>query len=140
MIATLKSSVGKMNELLARLSPQAPQIVRRSEPMMLRPILSSAIAAKRRNHEVQLLGDASLRAIVDPLGLEQALGHLLQNAVEASPADKPVTVRVRATPQRLVTIATGLWDGRRLRAQSPVSAIRFDKTAGSALARSRRAR
>jgi putative PEP-CTERM system histidine kinase len=96
MIATLKSSVGKMNDLLARLSPQAPQLARRSEPTILRPILSSAIAAKRRNHEVRLLGDASLHAVVDPLGLEQAIGHLLQNAVEASPPDKPVTVRVAA--------------------------------------------
>jgi signal transduction histidine kinase len=60
----------------------------------LRPILSSAIAAKRRNHEVRLLGDASLSAVVDATGLEQAVGHLLQNAVEASPPDKPVTVRV----------------------------------------------
>ncbi|HEU5285731.1 MAG TPA: XrtA/PEP-CTERM system histidine kinase PrsK [Sphingomicrobium sp.] len=94
MIATLKSSVGKMNELLARLSPQAAQRAQRSEPTPLRAILSSAIAAKRRNHEVRLLGDSSLRAVVDATGLEQALGHLLQNAVEASPPGKPVTVRV----------------------------------------------
>ena len=106
MVATLKSSVGKMNELLARLSPQAPQLVRRCEPTMLRPILSSAIAAKRHHHEVRLLGDASLHAIVDPIGLEQAVGHLLQNAVEASPADQPVTVRVAAQGDSvLVTIA-----------------------------------
>jgi putative PEP-CTERM system histidine kinase len=94
MIATLKSSVGKMNDLLARLSPRASQRAQHSEPCSLRPILSSAIAAKRGNHEVRLLGDASLSAIVDASGLEQAVGHLLQNAVEASPADKPVIVRV----------------------------------------------
>ena len=94
MIATLKSSVSKMNDLLARLSPKAAQRVQRSEPTELRPILSAAIAAKRRNHEVKLLGDASLCAVVDASGLEQAVGHLLQNAVEASPAGKPVTVRV----------------------------------------------
>jgi len=94
MIATLKSSVGKMNDLLARLSPKAAQRVQRSEPTELRPILSAAIAAKRRNHEVKLLGDAALCAVVDASGLEQAVGHLLQNAVEASPAGKPVTVRV----------------------------------------------
>ena len=106
MVATLKSSVGKMNELLARLSPQAPQLVRRSEPTILRPILMSAIATKRRNHDVRLLGDASVAAVVDPSGLEQAVGHLLQNAVEASPADKPVTVRVAAHEDSVVvTIA-----------------------------------
>ena len=94
MIATLKSSVGKMNDLLARLSPQAAARAQRSEPCELRPILSSAIAANRRNHEVRLLGDASLCAVVDATGLEQAVGHLVQNAVEASPPREPVIVRV----------------------------------------------
>jgi putative PEP-CTERM system histidine kinase len=106
MVATLKSSVGKMNDLLARLSPQAQQLTSGSEPTILRPILSSAIASKRRGHEVLLLGDPSVSAVVDPTGLEQAIGHLLQNAVEASPADKPVTVRVAAHGDSvLVTIA-----------------------------------
>jgi signal transduction histidine kinase len=106
MVATLKSSVGKMNDLLARLSPHAQQLTSGSEPTILRPILSSAIASKRRGHEVLLLGDPSVSAVVDPTGLEQAIGHLLQNAVEASPADKPVTVRVAAHGDTvLVTIA-----------------------------------
>ncbi|WP_309661016.1 XrtA/PEP-CTERM system histidine kinase PrsK [Sphingomonas sp.] len=106
MIATLKSSVGKMNELLARLSPQATQRAQRSEPSPLREILSAAIAANRRNHDVRLLGDASLSAVVDATGLGQAIGHLVQNAVEASPAAKPVTVRVAGRGNSvMVTIA-----------------------------------
>jgi len=106
MIATLKSSVGKMNDLLARLSPQAAPRVQRSEPTPLRPILLSAIAANRRNHEVRLLGDASLCAVVDASGLEQAVGHLVQNAVEASTAGEPVIVRVAQRGSSvLVTIA-----------------------------------
>ena len=61
MVATLRSSVGKMNELLARLSPQAP-VARRTVASRSRcaPILSDAIAAKRRDHEVKLLGDTSI--------------------------------------------------------------------------------
>jgi len=94
MVATLKGSVGKMNDLLARLSPQASQRPQRVEPQELRPILMSAIAAKRRTHEIRLLGDTSLWALVDASSLEQAVGHLLQNAVEASPAGEAVTVRV----------------------------------------------
>jgi signal transduction histidine kinase len=35
--------------------------------------------------------------MVDAAALEQAVGHLLQNAIEASPPAEPVTVRV--TPQ-----------------------------------------
>jgi putative PEP-CTERM system histidine kinase len=106
MIATLKSSVGKMNDLLARLSPQAAPRVQHSEPSPLRPTLSSAIAANRRNHEVRLLGNASLCAVVDASGLEQAVGHLVQNAVEASPGGEPVIVRVAQRGSSvLVTIA-----------------------------------
>ena len=106
MIATLKSSVGKMNELLARLSPQAAQRAQQCEPAPLRPVLLSAIAANRRNHEVRLLGDASLCAVIDASGLEQAVGHLVQNAVEASSDGEPVIVRVSQRGSSvLVTIA-----------------------------------
>ena len=94
MVATLRSSVDKMNELLARLSPQAPTRAHRSEPQPLRTILADAIAAKRRDHEVQLLGDTTLWATADAAGLEQAIGHLIQNAVEASSPQIPITVRV----------------------------------------------
>jgi putative PEP-CTERM system histidine kinase len=96
MIATLKGSVGKMNDLLARLSPGSAPRGARAEAQPLRPILSSAIAAKRRDHEVRLLGDASRWAVVDAAALEQAVGHLLQNAIEASEPADPVTIRVAA--------------------------------------------
>ena len=94
MIATLKASVGKMNDLLARLSPHAGASVQRVEPLPLRPVLTAAIAAKRGDHEVRLLGDTNLWALADGVALEQALGHLLQNAVESCSSDVPVTIRV----------------------------------------------
>ena len=94
MIATLKSSVGKMNDLLARLSPHTGARVDSTDVQPLRPLLAAAIAGKRRNHDVRLIGDTSLHAELDAAAFEQAIGHLLQNAVEASPADEPVTVRV----------------------------------------------
>jgi putative PEP-CTERM system histidine kinase len=94
MVATLQASVGKMNDLLERLAPQSSARVHDLEAQSLRPILSAAIAAKRREHEVNLHGDASLCALVDGPALEQAIGHLLQNAVDASPRSQPVSVRV----------------------------------------------
>ena len=106
MVATLRSSVGKMNDLLARLSPQAQARSQRAKPQPLRTILSDAIAAKRRDHEVKLLGDTTLSAVVDATGLEQAVGHIIQNAVEASSADAPITVRVAAAGAEVrITIA-----------------------------------
>ncbi|HEX6409372.1 MAG TPA: XrtA/PEP-CTERM system histidine kinase PrsK [Sphingomicrobium sp.] len=106
MVATLRGSVGKMNELLARLSPQAQARSQRSEPQQLRRILSDAIAAKRRDHEVKLLGDANIWALVDAAALEQAIGHLIQNAVEASSPEAPITVRVAPAGREVrITIA-----------------------------------
>lgn len=95
MVATLQGSVGKMNDLLARLAPAASSQSRTPlRDVELRPLLAGAIAGHRGHHDVRLLGDSGLEVIADPLGLEQAIGHLLANAVEASPAAEPVTVRV----------------------------------------------
>jgi putative PEP-CTERM system histidine kinase len=94
MVATLQGSVSKMNDLLARLSPRAGARVQRVEGQSLRPLLTSAIAAKRGEHEIQLLGDAGVWAEVDGPALEQAVGHLLQNAVEACSPSVPIVVRV----------------------------------------------
>ena len=94
MVATLQSSVGKMNDLLARLSPRSSARVQRLEAQPLRPVLTAAIAAKRGDHDVRLIGDAGLWAEFDGPALEQAVGHLLQNAVESCSATLPVTVRV----------------------------------------------
>jgi putative PEP-CTERM system histidine kinase len=103
MVATLQSSVGKMNELLARLAPHSSARVHHIEPQELRPILLSAIAAKRGEREVQLLGDTAVWARLDSAALEQAIGHLLQNAFDAS-SGTAVTVRVSAA-DGTVTIA-----------------------------------
>ena len=93
MVATLRSSVGKMNELLARLTPHSQSRVQRVEAQPLRPILTAAIAGKRRDRDVSLIGDTNVEALVDAAALEQAAGHLLQNALDAS-SGEPVLVRV----------------------------------------------
>jgi putative PEP-CTERM system histidine kinase len=96
MVETLKSSVGKMNELLARLSPHSGARVQRMDAQPLRPILTAAIAAKRGDHEVRLLGDTNLWTNADGAALEQAIGHLIQNAVEACSPANPIAVRTAA--------------------------------------------
>ena len=93
MVATLKSSVDKMNDLLVRLAPQSSGRVQRIESQPLLPILNAAIADKRRDRDVNLSGDTRAEALVDSNALEQALCHLLQNALDAS-SGEPVTVSV----------------------------------------------
>ena len=93
MVATLQSSVGKMNDLLARLGPAADARPAMGEPHPLRNLVAGAIAAKRVAHDIELAGEGGW-VLADPLLLDQAIGHLVQNAVDASPADAPVVVRM----------------------------------------------
>jgi putative PEP-CTERM system histidine kinase len=111
MIATLKSSIGKMNDLLARLSPQATGRSQKVQPQPLRDILAAAVAARQGQHEVRLLGDTSEWAAIDAPALEQAVNHLLQNAIEASPNGKPVTVRIDRSGREVAVTITDLGQG-----------------------------
>jgi len=93
MIATLQASVRKMNDLLARLSLGA---ARESEPLAnvrVRALIESVAEAKRRAHPIRVSGDPRLVASVAPSGLEQALAHLVQNAIDASEPGVPVELR-----------------------------------------------
>jgi putative PEP-CTERM system histidine kinase len=94
MVATLKLSVERMNGLLARLSQHHRA---RTDPLRAVEALALAervAAAKRTLHPVRAEGDPGALAFADPARLEQLLGHLVQNAIEASPAEAPVTLVV----------------------------------------------
>ncbi|MEA3065328.1 MAG: hypothetical protein QOJ27_1780 [Sphingomonadales bacterium] len=97
MIATLHSSVKKMNDLLARLHRGNNDV--EAEPVRAIPLgqaVATVAEVKRRVHPVRLEGDRAVAAVADPVRLEQALGHLVQNAIDASPAGEPVLIRCGA--------------------------------------------
>jgi signal transduction histidine kinase len=54
------------------------------------------VAVKQRVHPVNVTGDTGLVGLADGAGLEQALSHLVQNAIDASGTGVPVDVVVRA--------------------------------------------
>jgi putative PEP-CTERM system histidine kinase len=94
MIATLESSVKKMNDLLARLSRGGSNV--ETEPVRAISVAStvaSVAEVKRRVHPVEVEGDPSLAALADPSRLAQALMHLVQNAIDASTPGAAVTLR-----------------------------------------------
>jgi putative PEP-CTERM system histidine kinase len=107
MIATLESSVRKMNDLLARLSRGGSNV----EPEPVRAIsvaasVASVAEVKRRVHPVDVEGDASLAALADPVRLAQALMHLVQNGIDASPAGEAVAIRyVRRGGEAAIEVA-----------------------------------
>jgi putative PEP-CTERM system histidine kinase len=92
MIATLQASVRKMNDLLARLSPGAAREGEPPRDIKVRAVIDAVARAKGRAHPVRAHGDSRLIAHVAPAGLEQALAHLVQNAIDASGPDTPVEI------------------------------------------------
>jgi putative PEP-CTERM system histidine kinase len=94
MVATLQSSVGKMNELLARLSQHNK--ARHEEPRRVSAsrVVQAVAAVRNRQHPVVVMTSGDPMLVADPVRLEQALGHLVQNAIEASPKGEPVLLQV----------------------------------------------
>lgn len=95
MVLTLKESVGKMNDMLARLSQHNKARAEEPRPMALREVAEQVARARSRQHPVQLSGDAPL-TLADPARVEQIVIHLLQNAIDASAPDSPVELRLSA--------------------------------------------
>jgi putative PEP-CTERM system histidine kinase len=95
MVLTLRESVGKMNDMLARLSQHNKSRREEPRPMALRDLLDQVARTRARQHPVHVVGAAPM-AIADPVRVEQILIHLMQNAIDASPPDSPVELRLSA--------------------------------------------
>lgn len=114
MVATLQSSVGKMNDLLARLSPR---IGNRQETVAERidlpELLKQVVTVKRHAHPPLTLSlpsdetEAGAFAVFGDSGrIEQLLLHLIQNAIDASTASAPIAVGLaRENGMAVVSIA-----------------------------------
>ena len=92
MVATLQDSAVRMNALLARLSQHhqpAPEAV---QPVDVGALTQRIAVSRRAQHRVDANGAGV--ALAQPGRLEQVLGHLVQNAVEASAADAVVSIAV----------------------------------------------
>jgi putative PEP-CTERM system histidine kinase len=100
MIATLQDSAGRMNDLLARLSQHHSARGEDLRDIDLLPLVERVAARRRAQHPVAIEG-ASVVAHVDAVRLEQLLGHLLQNAIEASAPGEPVTIALSADGARV---------------------------------------
>lgn len=107
MIATLQDSSDKLNGLLARLSqhnkgkPEEPRAVK------VRALLQSIIAKYQLVHPIKcgVIDDLTVQA--DPARVDQILGHLTQNAIDASTPDEPITI---AAERRDLSVAIEVRD------------------------------
>lgn len=92
MVATLKDSAERMNALLARLSQHHRSRAEAPQAIEVAPLVVAQAAARKAQHPVVTSGAQHAVAYADKAGLEQILGHLVQNAIDASPPHEPVTL------------------------------------------------
>lgn len=90
MIVTLRSSSEKLNAMIARLSRYGNGGVDRIEEVAADQVARAAVARFAGNPQVVLAECRPLRATASRHSLEQVLVHLIQNALDASPAASPV--------------------------------------------------
>jgi len=100
MLVTLRNSAEKLESLLQRLGryrAQGREITAGDGPVAvdLQDVLPAIAARYASQHPVMLVAHRTCAVLADRDGLEQALTHLVHNAMEASPANCPVFLDLR---------------------------------------------
>jgi putative PEP-CTERM system histidine kinase len=106
MLETVNHSVDKMKLMLQKLGRSAN--AERPAPLRVDEVVRQAVALKNgfEPHPVLEVRAAGLTVLADRERLERVLGHLVQNAIEATPRDGRVGIVVaRRGEQAVVTIS-----------------------------------
>lgn len=109
MILTLRNSTDKLQNLLARLSRYGGQGGAGLQDADLDQVLQKVTRQFSGKHELVMLERSPCVVRCDPEALEQALVHLIQNAIEAGSDDSPVflDLRVDASGAHIEVIDSG---------------------------------
>jgi putative PEP-CTERM system histidine kinase len=95
MLVTLRNSSDKLNALLARLGRYGAAGVERPEEIDAVECVNRVVRRYEAQHPVMLVEQQPCAVLGTAESLEQALVHLVQNAIDASDADAPVLLSVR---------------------------------------------
>jgi len=105
MLLTLRNSAEKLQALLARLGRYGAHGSEASEPVALDDMLARIAARYAAQHQVVVVERMACEVMADREALEQALVHLVQNAIEASTEATPVFLDLRVVePHAIVEI------------------------------------
>jgi putative PEP-CTERM system histidine kinase len=96
MVETLRGSVGKMNDLLARLSQHNKARHVPSVPVDIGEAVMKAVHSKRLIYPIDADLASGTMAVADPARVETIINHLVQNAIEATSDGSPVKITCRA--------------------------------------------
>lgn len=94
MLVTLKNSADKLNIMLARLGRYGSSASEKAQDFDLASAATAAVDRISGNHRVDVLRHGPVMVSGQPEALEQALLHLVQNAIEASADGSPVMVEI----------------------------------------------
>jgi putative PEP-CTERM system histidine kinase len=95
MIETLQDSADRMNGLLERLSQHNRSNPEEPKPVKVADLVRTIIEKKRLLHSLESGDVEDLTIFADPARVEQILGHLIQNAIDASEDDQTITINAR---------------------------------------------
>jgi len=102
MLITLRNSTDKLQALLTRLGRYGGQGAAQREPVDLAHLVRHLTAQFAGKHQIVLLENEPVIVEANSEALEQALVHLVQNAIEASAPNAPVMVDLRRDPESAI--------------------------------------
>lgn len=100
MVATLRDGAERMTALLARLGEHDASRPEPAQPVDLAALARRVARSRRAQHRLEVTAETAAVAEAQPGRLEQVLGHLVQNAVDAG-GNEPVRVVVRRAGDRV---------------------------------------
>ncbi|MEO1220982.1 MAG: ATP-binding protein, partial [Pseudomonadota bacterium] len=92
MLVTLRNSSDKLNTLLARLGRYGSAQAQTVRELDLAELAAKLVDRFKGGHPVSLARADKAIVLADPEAVEQALLHIVQNAVDASEPGEPVTI------------------------------------------------
>ena len=110
MIATLRDTAQRMSAILARLSHQPAAAGEPVRTVDVRALVERIADARRALHPLAVIG-GTCYADAPQTALETALGHLVQNAIEASAPGVPVTMVVEPRGVAVIDRGAGMSPG-----------------------------
>ncbi|WP_128892468.1 XrtA/PEP-CTERM system histidine kinase PrsK [Erythrobacter sp. HKB08] len=94
MLVTLRKSSEKLNNLIARLNRYGTSASDHRETISLSDLARQVCERMGKLHPVQVIAEDEVEVVADRENLEQALIHLVQNAIDASEAEQTVFIEV----------------------------------------------
>ncbi|MCB2088597.1 MAG: PEP-CTERM system histidine kinase PrsK, partial [Sphingomonadaceae bacterium] len=94
MLVTLRNSADKLNMLLARLNRYGASGSEKREPLDLVQLAGKVVSTYQASNSIALTRSEACTVRGDSEALEQALTHLVQNAIDASEAGAPIFLEV----------------------------------------------